>query len=135
MKNEKLDLQVGDKVTYKDLDRNEIYTQIINYTGSGKDLMNTTYYEIIKIERPKYEVVEEKKELLTEEEKEFLKIYIKFIESLKNGQVISIRKQSSWIVLKLKTGLDYQTDIGSKFKNMEDCKTYSLLELGLEEEK
>ena len=32
--------------------------------------------EILKIERPKYEIVEEKKELLTEQEKEFLKIYM-----------------------------------------------------------
>ena len=33
--------------------------------------------EILKIERPNWEVVEEKKELLTKEEREFLKFFVK----------------------------------------------------------
>ena len=51
-----MNIEVGDKVTYKDLERNEIYTRIITYTGMKKYLMNTKYYEIIKIERPKYDM-------------------------------------------------------------------------------
>ena len=137
-----MDIQVGDKITYKYLNNNDnkIYTSIIEDIGDLKTYermiesrIEIGSIEILKIERPKYEVVEERKELLTEEEREFLKQYIKIIESLNNGQVTSIRKQSSWIILKLKTELEYQADIGPKFKNLEDCKTYTLKELGLEE--
>lgn len=90
-----------------------------------------TAIKILKIERTKYEVIEEKKELLTEEEKEFLKSYIKIIEKLNNGDILSIRKQSTWIIIKLKTGLEYQAEIGVRFKEIEDCKVYTLKELGL----
>ncbi len=69
-----MNIQIGDRITYKsanDEERQVIMTnleQIDRYKDSGL---------IIKIERQKYEVVEEKKELLTEEEREFLKQYIK----------------------------------------------------------
>ena len=127
-----MDIQVGDRIIYKHM--GEMKTSLItddeDIENIQEDIKNNSI-EIIKIERPKYEVVEEKKELLTEE-KEFLKLYIKLIKSLNNGQLISIRKQSGWIILELKTGLEYQADIGSKFKNIEDCKKYNLSELGLE---
>ena len=133
-----MDIQVGDIVTYKNINEPDYQARqkiMINEDDIAKihSCIKESQIEILKIERPKYEVVEEKKELLTEEEREFLKLYIKIIKSLNNGQIISIRKQSGWIVLKLKTELEYQADIGSKFKNMEDCKKYNFSELGLEE--
>ena len=71
--------------------------------------------------------------MLTEEEKEFLKQYIKIIESLNNGEVTIIRKQSCWLILRLRTGLEYQVEVGAKYKIMNDCQKYTLKELGLED--
>lgn len=68
-----MNIEVGDKVTY-----DNGYVEIIcedddiNYQTVVKNR------KIVKVERPKWEVVEEKKELLTEEEREFLKIHTKF---------------------------------------------------------
>ncbi len=96
------------------------------------DFKYEKFVEILKIERPKYEIVEEKKKLLTEEERELLKTYIKFIESFKNGKVEAIYRQNNWITLKLKTELEYNLDIGPKYSDMENCRKYTLKELGLE---
>ena len=125
-----MDIQVGDRVTYKSTDNEErqvIMTnleQIDNYKNSGL---------IIKIERPKYEIVEEKKELLTDEEKEFLKRYIKIIENLNNEKVDRIRRSEENIYFILETGLNYYVEIGIKFGNMKLDNEYILKELGLEE--
>lgn len=126
-------IEIGDKVTYKYLDTNKQFTMIV-VTDSDINDLNTMKKEdliqILKIERPKYEVIEEKKEeLLTGEEKEFLKKYIKLIESLNNGNVESIRKEYYLIVIRLKTQLEYQVEVGPKFKNLEDSKLYTLKEL------
>ena len=130
-----MDIQIGDIVTYKFLGNNEIRKQVITYEGFIKDLMDSSYYKILKIERPKYEVVEAKKELLTEEEKDFLKQYIKIIENLNNGKVNRIRRSEENIYLLLKTGINYHIEIGIKFGNMKVDKDYTLKELGLEEDK
>ena len=65
-----MDIQVGDRIAFKYLfDDNEIYTFIIRNTADLEDyekMKENNRIEILKIERPKYEVVEEKKELLTE---------------------------------------------------------------------
>ena len=125
-----MDIQVGDRVTYKSTDNEErqvIMTnleQIDNYKNSGL---------IIKIERPKYEIVEEKKELLTDEEKEFLKRYIKIIENLNNEKVDRIRRSEENIYFILETGLNYYVEIGIKFGNMKLDNEYTLKKLGLEE--
>ncbi len=119
------EIEVGDRVTYKTCG-NE-YTDIVQ---------NISYYEgkqILKIERPTYTVVEEKKELLTEEERELLKSYIKWIKNLNNGEIICIYRKDSYIVINLKTQLDYEMDIGARFEKMENFKDYTLQELGLEE--
>ena len=125
-----MDIQVGDKVTYKYED--EIYIKIIldEYELS---VLKEDDREILKIERPKYEVVEVKKELLTEEEKEFLKQYIKIIEGLNNGKVDRIIRREEDIFIVLQTGLTYKIEIGIKFGNMQVNKEYTLKELGLEE--
>ena len=117
----------GDKVTYKI--REIVYTEIINNLSFGARLKNDSTYEILKIERPKYEVVEEKKELLTEEEKEFLKDICKYydvteirlnnieIKIINNGHLVSC----------------FNYPYNMKFENLERGKTYKLEELGLEE--
>ena len=85
--------------------------------------------EILKIERPKYEVVEEKKELLTEEEKEFLKYMCKYypINSIWFfDNYISLRKND---IPQLSPA--YPENI--KFTNVEKWREYTIKELGLEE--
>ncbi len=139
MENEKLDLQVGDRVTYRFIDKDGIFTEIVSSSNLSlasihwfKELLEDKEIEIIKIERPHYEVVEEMKELLTEDEKEFLKQYIKIIENLDNGKVDGIRRSEENIYLLLETGINYHIEIGIKFGNMKLDNKYTLEELGLE---
>ena len=72
-------IEVGDKIAYKYKGEDGIIEEII--IGEG-DICALTQddIEILKIERPNWTVVEEKKDLLTEEEKEFLKQIFKFKE-------------------------------------------------------
>ena len=134
MENEKLDLQVGDRITYKH-DVMEIETIEVIYDLARISTLlfeiEEGHIKILKIERPKYEVVEEKKELLTEEEKEFLKDIIKYFDDIKNiyFNVIDIgfyNKNGNSIAI-----LDYPKNI--KFAEIERNKYYTLKELGLEE--
>ncbi len=128
-----MNIQAGDRVTYEFIDgAGEKITKTIIITDNEETFIGNT--KILKIERPKYAGVEEKKELLTEEEKEFLRQYIKIIESLNNEEVTIVRKQSSWLILRLKTGLKYQAEVGVKYEIMKDCQEYTLKELGLEED-
>lgn len=62
-------IEVGDRVTYEN---GEIET-ILNYSDAYNAQHCAT---IVKVERPNWEVVEEKKELLTEGEREFLRLYM-----------------------------------------------------------
>lgn len=66
-----------------------------------------------------------------EEEIDFLKQYIKIIENLNNGEVKEIFKGETYLRLYLKTKLDYKIEIGTKFSNMKQERTYTLEELGL----
>lgn len=127
-----MDIQVGDRVTYKNLEGNVVTTLIVNNFDKAdiKKILETR--EFIKIERTKFEVIKEKKELLTEEEKEFLKQYIKIIENLNNGKVIDILRGETRIRVYLETGLDYYIEVGPKFSNMKIDTSYTLSELGLE---
>lgn len=122
-----MDIQVGDRVTYKYKDENDIKINIIT-SNNDKAIISQNDKEILKIERPKYEVVEEKKELLTKEEKEFLKQYIKY----SYYKIGSIEKNNDCI--------DFYYGIyacsykfHNCFKNLENNKIYKLSELGLEE--
>ncbi len=85
--------------------------------------------EILKIERPKYEIVEEKKELLTEQEKEFLKIYMQVF----GFKITELEKENNRLFI-WDMGSNYVIEIDeSVFKNLEEEKSYTLKELGLEE--
>ena len=131
-----MDLKIGDKITYEfqalkgEKVKNE---RIINDTADVNIYKNNELYKILKIERPKYEVVEEKKELLTEEEKRFLKHYIEIIEDLDNGKFKELLKQEERLIIFLNTGITYYIDLGNKFGKMEINKLYTLKDLGLEE--
>ena len=129
-----MDIRVGDKITLDCM--GDVKTIIITTEQQIEQIKeNVTTYtnKILKIERPKYEVVEEKKELLTEEEKEFLKQYIKIIKALKNGEIITICRTEEDIKLKLSTSISYKIEAGPKFGNMKMNIDYTLQELGLEE--
>ena len=126
-----MDIQVGDRVTYQNK-LNEIKKAIIKDDEMAILFkVDKKYIKVLKIERPKYETIEEKKELLTEEEKDFLKQYIKIIENLNNGEVKEIYREETYLRLYLKTGLDYKIEVGTKFSNMKLENTYTLEELGL----
>ncbi len=134
-----MDIQAGDRVTYEI--SNGVGGKIRRITIITEDneaFTNDT--KIIKIERPKYEVVEEKKELLTEEEKEYLKNIIKPLKY----KSLTIKKSSdNYIKILIYTENDDCCDTLSlpyiknfknlKFENLEESKDYNIEELGLEE--
>lgn len=131
-----MDIQVGDRVTYKRNDDGITRMACIT-TQANNLLLNPDEYEILKIERPKWEVVEEKKELLTEEEIEFLQLVLKFI----NTEIKCITKRIGWnggleMIFRENedgSGAGYWYYIkNSYFKNLEE-RGYTLKELGLEE--
>ena len=127
-----MDIQVGDVVTYKIIYSNKDFIRIISDSLAVQELnteINNNDIEILKIERPKYEVVEEKKALLTKEEKEFLKdmckyYYITRINFCINS--IDLYNYDRVIIC-----LDYPENI--EFKNVKKYTDYTLKELGLEE--
>ena len=125
-----MDIRVGDLVTYKNSMGNIRQVVIKDEEQKIKYINNVnTYKNILKIERPKYEVVEEKKELLTEEEKEFLKYMCKYypINSIWFfDNYISLRKND---IPQLSPA--YPENI--KFTNVEKWREYTIKELGLEE--
>lgn len=121
-----MDIQAGDKVTYE-VERIK-YTEIISNRGLAEKLNSDPRYEILKIERPVYNVIEEKKELLTEEEKEFLICITNFFEIttiLFYDDYIDFYKNCEVIVCS-----DRPKEL--KFKGLEKNKQYTLKELGLE---
>ena len=133
MENEKLDLQVGDLVTFKNKEDGASFVDIMTRETIGN------YYkqyfqnelEILKIERPKYEVVEEKKELLTEKEKEFLKNICKYynIRTIYfNKFDIGFYNEHNYLV----NALDYPKNM--EFNKVKKEKYCTLEELGLEEQ-
>ena len=70
-----MNIQVGDRITFMIIDKNRIITEIVTNDNVGlsgicwvKQQLENGFIKILKIERPKYEVAEEKKELLNEKE-------------------------------------------------------------------
>ena len=131
-----MDIQVGDRITFEDgivkliydMDRLFEINQYIN--GGGN--------QIIKVERPKYEVVEEKKELLTEEEREFLRQAFKFgnYGSDTGNETIKFVGKSGYYICVYYDEYASNTiyiDKNLYFKSLKEDKKYTLKELGLEE--
>ncbi len=126
-----LDIQVGDIVTYKDgsmkiiTSKNKFGRQFDNY---GKLIEKEN---IVKLERPKYEVIEEKEKLLTEEEREFLRQYI----ALSFHRIDALTKTENTLLFYNDNIYDAVSNYEVKkdmFKNINN-RIYTLSELGLEE--
>lgn len=127
-----IQLEVGDRVTYYFLGNERIYIEIVN-DESKKVSLKQANVVILKIERPKWEVVEENKEWLTDEEREFLQLVLKFMKT----EIKCITKRINWngelemIFSKNEdgSGAGYWYYIkNSYFKNLEE-REYTLKEL------
>ena len=136
-----MDIQVGDRITYRYLEiKDKIFIAIINVLSELIDyerMVKENQIEILKIERPKYEVIEEKKELLTEEEREFLKQVLIFmdkkISSINITQILNNKKEIHFNQKEDGSGLGYWYYVKNSFFNgLEIDKVYTLKELGLE---
>ncbi len=128
------EIEVGDRIKYLDKYKTERVTIIkdaemveVYKNDNGK------YITILKIERPKYEVIEEKKELLTEGERELLKVMIKYL----CAEIGYIKKTDEKVILIKNNGVEIAQivirDIVLGFKNLQEDEEYTLEELGLEE--
>ena len=122
-----MDIQVGDKITYEDCIEKKTYTMIIDCEAIRMDLLSRMSIKILKIERPNYEVIEEKKELLTEEEKEFLKDINKFFDI--TNMLFCDNSIGSYKCDEIIFYCDYPK--GLKFEGIEKNKHYTLEELGI----
>ncbi len=127
-----MDIQVGDRVYWRYTDDKIIHISIIT---SKNDLAYINQKEkiIFKIERPKYELVEEKKELLTEDEKAFLKLYIQFIKYY-GSNIWEIKFEEESIELYSITGISLMGINYPSVLNFDNVKLgkYSVHELGIE---
>ncbi len=133
----KIDIQVGDRITYIDKQEKKCIITVLEDKGELSDNKDNPIKEILKIERPRYEVVEEKKELLTEEEKEFLKTALMFGnygEETKNGVIKFIEKRGYYIYFYHDEWASNSIYIDKNlyFKNLEEDRKYTLQELGLD---
>ena len=125
-----IQIEVGDRVTSKNKGTGKIYVEIaynnVAIENMKSDLYNT---EIIKIERPHYEVVEEKKELLTEEEKEFLKSILRYYKA--TTIYFDVDRVLFFDDIIEEISPNYPK--GLKFEGVKKHTQYDLEELGLEE--
>lgn len=82
----------------------------------------------MKIERQNYEVIEEHKELLTEEEKEFLKM----ISKIRIDGISHIKRRNGELDITGNTRSIVNYIPTNKFKGLNEDEKYTLEELGLE---
>ena len=135
-----MDIQVGDRVTYKYENGTvceEIMTNKDDIEGIKITLKELEGVEILKIERPKYEKIEEKKEILDETEKKYLLNIIKpFKSKVQYIKKCVGRQKENYIYIDLYND-EYITlpyfEENTMYKGMEGDKKYTLKELGLEE--
>ena len=123
-----MDIQVGDRVTFKDgivklIYDSDMLFEINQYINGGGT-------QILRIERPKYEVVEENKELLTDDEREFLNFICKYYKKIKimnfREKNITILDENHYILGRL----IYPENLN--FDKVGNMKEYTLKELGVE---
>lgn len=130
-----MEIEVGDRVTYRTYigDMPTTRTQIITTTQEACANNGATEDAIIKIERigeKGWYVVEKKKELLTEEEKEFLNFFSKYYDI----DYITFNEYDMDIYEKINKYIccpDYPKNL--KFKGVAKARKYTLKELGLED--
>ena len=127
-----IELKFGDKVTLTN-------GAIISVDAHAGDLASELYPKAVKIERPvKYETIYEvPKQILTEEEKDYLEHYLRpfkyKVEGI--GKTCSGNQEfiSVYLINECLITLPYFT-IGKYYKRMRLDKEYTLKELGLFEE-
>lgn len=120
-----MNVEVGDRVTYKHKNEKGKITTIVD-TNCEVDYLRREDIKILKVERPNWTVVEEKKNLLTEEEREFLKQFIKF-NSKTNIQQIERDIKVIYLEEIKNSGFGFHYDSG--FNGLEINKIYTLSEL------
>lgn len=117
-----MDIQVGDRVTF-----DNGVVQVLNTENAIEQAIGSVV-KIIKIERPQWSVVEENKELLTEEERAFLKAYLKFMELDKDD--VKFKREYNKISFLFDDGSGYVFEVDiDKFCNMENKHVYTPKEL------
>ena len=131
-----LDIQVGDRLTYKSIGK--IFIELIKSSRDLKEILfeiENKDTEILKIERigeNGWYTVYEKKDLLTDEEREFLKNIIKYYDGISRIEAtlssISFENDNFHIICII----DYPKKL--KFENIKKNEYYTLKDLGLEEE-
>ena len=135
------DIKVGDRITFKYDNEDEARTLIVFDTFAVKNYIYmankiSDSIKILKIERPKYDIVEEKKEILDEVEKRYLSNLIKPFR----GDVLYIQKlktetyKRKYIYIKLENDnitLPFFPKGKDMYKGMILGKEYTLKELGL----
>lgn len=128
-----MNIEVGDRVTYKyiNINSDELENEIITDAVTKRDYQarfDDESWELIKVERPNWEVVEEKKNLLTEEEREFLKAYLKFMK-LENEDM-RFKRNYNKISCLFDDGSGYVIEVGyDYFGKMKANYLYTLKEL------
>lgn len=150
--NKDMKLKKGDIVTYKYntfIEREEHTKEILICNFAGKtigQLEDEEQIEILKVERPiKWKNVYENKEILDEQEKDYLG---KVIEPFKNGVKCIVKKRMcdyshtlEFIDIILYSSVTYDNEEnvplpyfkkGTMYKGMESGKRYTLKELGLD---
>ena len=132
MKN--IPLVVGNRVTFKLKRTGSIHTVIIQDELTLKKISDKEKYEILKVEAPMWEEIEfEKKELLTAEEKEFLRFLLKYY---KETYRIAFCDADILFYQENDNGPDFcqycQYPDVLDFEGVEENKTYTLKELGME---
>lgn len=147
----KSDLKDGDIVTYRNGTRRRVRNnklldedgysgnRLENYNNNLKDKDGGHNLDIIKVERPTYETVfERKEEILDETEKRYLKQVIRpFRDRVKYIQKFTFSTGRAKITIKTEKYKDtwyvglppFEKD--AMYKNMEPDKKYTLEELGL----
>lgn len=126
-----MDIQVGDLVTYKNETKFNVLKKVIvneSELDYYQKQFNNKSYELLKIERQNYEVIEEKKELLTEEEKEFLKM----ISKIRIDGISHIKRRNGELDITGNTRSIVNYIPTNKFKGLNEDEEYTLKELGLE---
>ncbi len=130
-----MDIQIGDRITYRNKKLDKIFIVMVYSYQLIDSLQDIELNEILKIERPKYEVVEGNNELLTDEEREFLRLTLKFEDT----KIAHIRKTQNVFDDRLRLEINGITTghwifiKDNYFNNLELNKNYELKELGLEE--
>lgn len=127
----------GDRVTFENLEGN-VVIMLIKTNAEIPEILDTLKSrKILKIERPKYEKVYGKQEILDEAEKEYLSNIIKpFKDRVEYIVKITIyHSNKKFLEIMLKNG-DYANlpyfRTNNMYKGMELDKLYTLKELGLD---